>query len=219
MDLLVALDFTTIPEAKKIARELESTIDILEVGTPFIIQDGLKAVRELRKEFPALRIFADLKIMDAGEHETEMAIEAGADIISVLGAADNATIKASIDIAHKRNKFILVDMIALHNVPARAMEIEALGADYICVHTAVDVQGSGKNPLKELQTINDTVKKTKIAVAGGIKLNTLPEIIKYNPAIIIVGSGITAQSDKYSIASQMKDIINKHNQERKNEHK
>jgi len=213
MELLLALDFTTIPEAKKIARELQNTIDILETGTPFIIQEGLNAVRELRKEFPRLKIFADLKIMDAGEHETKIAIEAGADIISVLGAADNATIKASADTAHKYNKLILVDMIAVNDVPARALEIEAFGVDYICVHTAVDTQGRGNNPLKELQMINNTIKKAKIAVAGGIKLNTLPEVIKYNPAIIIVGSGITAQPDKYNIASQMKVIMNKNNQE------
>jgi len=210
MDLLLALDFITITEAKKIVHELGNTIDILETGTPFIIQEGLHAVRELRKEFPGLKIFADLKIMDAGEHETEMAIEAGADIISVLGAADNATIKASVNIAHKRNKLILADMIALHNVPARALEIEALGADYICVHTAADIQGSGNNPLKELQMLNSAIRNTKIAVAGGIKLNTLPEIVKNNPAIIIVGSGITAQPDRYGIAAQMRAIINNH---------
>ena len=210
MELLLALDFVTIPEAKKIARELGNAIDILEIGTPFIIQEGLSAVRELRKEFPGLKIFADLKIMDAGKHETEIAIKAGADIISVLGAADNATIKASVDTAHKHNRQILVDMIALHDVPARAMEIEPFGADFICVHTAADVQGSGNNPLKELQMINSAVKKTKIAVAGGIKLNTLPEVIKYNPAIVIVGSGITAQPDRYSIATQMKAIIKSH---------
>jgi len=210
MELLLALDFVTIPEAKETARELGNTIDILEIGTPVIIQEGLNAVREIRKEFPGLKIFADLKIMDAGKHETEIAIKAGADIISVLGAADNATIKASVDAAHKHNKLILVDMIALHDVPARAKEIGPFGADFMCVHTAADIQGSGNNPLKELQMINSAVRNTKIAVAGGIKLDTLPEIVKYNPAIIIVGSGITAQPDRYGVAAQMKAIINNH---------
>ena len=208
MELLLALDFVTIPEAKEIVRELGNTIDILEIGTPVIIQEGLNAVREIRKEFPGLKIFADLKIMDAGEHETEIAIKAGADIISVLGAADNATIKVSVDTAHKHNRLILVDMIALRDVPARAKEIEPFGADFICVHTAADIQGSGNNPLKELQMVNSAIKNTKIAVAGGIKLGTLPEIIKYNPAIIIVGSGITAQPDRYNAAAQMRTLIN-----------
>ena len=207
MELQLALDFTTIPDAKKMVHELEPMIDILEIGTPFIIQEGLFAVRELRKDFQNLKIFADLKIMDAGEHETEKAIEAGADIVSVLGAADNATINAVISTAHKRNKFVLVDMIAVHDVSTRAAEVNSLGADYICVHTAFDTQEANNTPLPKLQMINNIIKNTKIAVAGGIKLDTLPEIVKYNPAIIIVGSGITSQPDKYNTALQIKEII------------
>ena len=213
MELLLALDFISIPKAKKIVHELIDIIDIFEIGTPFIIQEGLFAVRELRKEFPELKIFADLKIIDAGEYETEKAMEAGADIVSVLGVADNKTIKAAVTAAHKHNGKILVDMISVHDIAARAMEIDSIGADYICIHTAVDVQGTGTNPLKDLQMISGIVNNAKTAVAGGIKLTTLPEIINYNPAIIIVGSGITSQTDKYNTAAQMKAIINRKNQE------
>jgi 3-hexulose-6-phosphate synthase len=159
-----------------------------------------------------LKIFADLKIMDAGEHETETAIEAGADIISVLGVAANATITASVDTAHKRGKHILVDMIDVPDLAARAKEVDTLGVDYICVHTAFDIQASGKNPLEELQIISAVVKNAKCAAAGGIKLTTLPHLIKLNPAIIVVGGGITQEADKRETAKKIKACINERGQ-------
>jgi 3-hexulose-6-phosphate synthase len=212
MNLLLALDIITIPEAKKVLHEVCDTIDIVEVGTPFIMQDGIHAVREIKKEFPTLKIFSDLKIMDAGKYETEIAISAGADIISVLGVADNITIKVVVETAHKHGKYILADMIGVPDIEGRAKEIDSLGVDYICVHTAFDIQSTGKNPLEELQMITDIVRNAKTAVAGGVNLNTLPEIVKLRPAIIIVGGAITSHSDKRIIAEQMRVLINKEGQ-------
>jgi 3-hexulose-6-phosphate synthase len=209
MELLLALDFFTIPQAKKLLHEVGNIIDIVEIGTPFIVQDGVHAVREIRKEFPSLKIFADLKIMDAGAHETETAIDAGADIVSVLGVTDDATIKAAVKAAHKHNKYILADMIGVSGITKRAKKIDALGVDYICVHTAFDIQSTGKNPVQELEAITNIVKNAKTAVAGGVKLQTLPEILKLKPAIVVVGDGITSQSDRRCIAEQMKTLINK----------
>jgi 3-hexulose-6-phosphate synthase len=209
MELLLALDFITIPEAKKLLAEVGDNIDIVEIGTPFIVQDGIQAVREIRKVFPKLKIFADLKIMDAGSEETEMALEAGADIVSVLGAADDATIKGAIAVAHKKGKQILVDMIACRDIAGRAALIDTLGADYICVHTAFDIQNIGKNPLEELIIVSGVVKNAKTAVAGGVKITTLSEIIQANPAIIVVGGAITTAADKRGIAKQMYDLVHK----------
>jgi 3-hexulose-6-phosphate synthase len=209
MELLLALDFVTISEAKEILRETGDIIDIVEIGTPFIVQDGVRAIQEIHSEFPALKIMADLKIMDAGGHETDTAVKAGADIVTVLGAADDATIKASVAAAHKYNKSILVDMINVPDITRRAAEIDTLGVDYICVHTAFDIQGTGKNPLEELHAAGRAVKKAKMAVAGGIKEETLPEIVKAGPAIVIVGGGITSRSDRKAAAERMKAIISR----------
>ena len=43
-----------------------------------------------------MRVLADLKIMDAGGYEVAKASEAGADIITVLGVSDDATIKGAV---------------------------------------------------------------------------------------------------------------------------
>ncbi|MCG3056733.1 orotidine 5'-phosphate decarboxylase, partial [Escherichia coli] len=75
------------------------------------------------------------------------------------------------------------------------------------VHTGYDLQAIGKNSFEDLQTIKQVVKNAKTAVAGGIKLNTLPEVIKVQPDLVIVGGGITGQADIEGVAAQMQKMI------------
>ena len=207
MELQLALDLVNIPEAIKVVREVEEFIDVVEIGTPVVINEGLRAVQEIKQAFPKLTVLADLKIMDAGAYEVMKASEAGADIITVLGATDDSTIKGAVEEAKKQGSKILVDMINVKDLAKRAYEIDDLGVDYICVHTGYDLQAAGENPFEQLQTIKRVVKRAKTAVAGGIKLDTLPEVVKAQPDLVIVGGGITGQADKKAAAAKMQELI------------
>ncbi|MCM3628733.1 3-hexulose-6-phosphate synthase [Paenibacillus glycanilyticus] len=207
MELQLALDLVNIPEAKQVVKEVAPYIDIVEIGTPVVINEGLRAVKEIKDEFPALKVLADLKIMDAGGYEVMKASEAGADIITVLGVSDDSTIKGAVDEARKQNKKIMVDMINVKDIAARAVEIDSLGVDYICVHSGYDHQAAGKNSFEDLATIKRVVKQAKTAIAGGIKLQTLPEVISAQPDLVIVGGGITGAGDKQAVAAQMQQLI------------
>ncbi|NIK79179.1 3-hexulose-6-phosphate synthase [Paenibacillus castaneae] len=207
MELQLALDLVDIPEAKRVVAEVADYIDIVEIGTPVVINEGLKAVKEIKAAFPNLRVLADLKIMDAGGYEVMKASESGADIITVLGVSDDSTIKGAVDEAKKHNKKIMVDMINVKDIEGRAKEIDALGVDYICVHSGYDHQAAGKNSFEELLAIKRVVKHAKTAIAGGIKLSTLPEVIKAEPDLVIVGGGITSQEDKKATAAEMKKLV------------
>ncbi|OCA82031.1 3-hexulose-6-phosphate synthase [Pseudobacillus wudalianchiensis] len=207
MELQLALDLVNIPQAKEVVKEVEGHIDIVEIGTPVVINEGLRAVKEIKQAFPNLKVLADLKIMDAGAYEVMKASEAGADIITVLGATDDATIKGAVEEAKKQGTQILVDMINVKDLEQRAKEIDALGVDYICVHTGYDLQAAGENSFQQLQTIKRVVKNAKTAIAGGIKLDTLPEVVETQPDLVIVGGGITGQQDKKAVAAKMESLI------------
>ncbi|MBX4147820.1 3-hexulose-6-phosphate synthase [Paenibacillus sp. LC231] len=207
MELQLALDLVNIPEAKQVVAEVAEFIDIVEIGTPVVINEGLHAVKAIKEAFPQLRVLADLKIMDAGGYEVAKASEAGADIITVLGVSDDATIKGAVAEALKQGKQVMVDMINVKDIESRAVEIDALGVDYICVHSGYDHQAEGKNSFEELAAIKRVVKHAKTAVAGGIKMETLPEVIQANPDLVIVGGGITGQSDKKAVAAQMNQLV------------
>lgn len=207
MKLQLALDLVDIQGAIDIVNEVGEYIDVVEIGTPVVINEGLRAVKEVKKAFPNLTVLADLKIMDAAGYEVSQASQAGADIITILGTSEDESIKGAVAEAKKQGKEILVDMIAVKDLATRAKEVDEFGVDYICVHTGYDLQAVGKNSFEDLRTIKAAVKNAKTAIAGGIKLSTLPEAIKQNPDLIIVGGGITTVENKKEVAKKMQELI------------
>ena len=204
MKLQIALDTLSLEKCIILLEQTKGSVDIAEVRTPFIIEEGMRPVRELKKSFPEIEILADTKIMDAGELEASSAFKAGADIVTVLGVSNDETILGAIKAAKQHGGKIMIDMIAVKNLVERAKEIDAMGVDYICVHTAFDVQKSGKDPLDELKMINKVICNAKSAVAGGVKLSTIDEIVEEGAEIIVVGGAICNAENKSETAKEMK---------------
>jgi len=207
IQLQVALDTLTIEQSLALLEKTGELVDIVEVGTPFIMEYGMEAVRRIRERFPALTVLADTKIADGAKIETASAVRAGADIVTVLAVSEDATIRDCIDEAHKHGVGVLVDMIAVKNLEERARQIEDMGADFICVHNGYDTQNAVESPLDELIRIRKAVKKGKVAVAGGIKLSTLPEIVKEKPDLVIVGGAITGNSDPANMCRKIREML------------
>ena len=145
--------------------------------------------------------------MDAADYEVSQAVKFGADITTILGVAEDASIKAAIEEAHKHNKELLVDLIAVQDIEKRAKELDEMGADYIAVHTGYDLQAQGQSPLENLRKVKSVIKNSKVAVAGGIKPDTIESIIAEDPDLIIVGGGIANADDPKAAAKKCRDII------------
>jgi len=206
MKLQLALDLLHVEEARSLLADIADVVDIVEIGTPLIMQEGIKAVFVIKQAYPHLEVLADLKIVDAGKLETQIAVDAGADIVTVLGVAHNTTIRNALDQAHQHGRQVMVDLLSVSNVQARARELELMGADYICVHTAFDVQ-SQQNPLQELKQLKQVLRQTKTAVAGGIKPDTLPEIVTHQPDVIVVGGYVVNHKNKRQAALEIKKYL------------
>lgn len=207
MQLQLAIDLCNTEEMLELVSKVHDLVDIIEIGTPMIILEGQKPVQALRQKYPELTILSDTKIMDGGMLEAEYAIKAGADIVTVLAAAPDATIKGAIDTARKYGKKVLIDMINHPNFKNRVIEVDGWGADYIGVHTASDIQGEGNNPIDELRIAVEVVKNTKVSVAGGIGMDTLPNIKKIGPDVVIAGSKITGSTNPRETVIKFQEII------------
>jgi 3-hexulose-6-phosphate synthase len=210
MELQLALDLVNTQEAIKLVEEVKDHIDIVEIGTPVVKIEGLQAVKAIKEAFPQLQVLADMKTMDAAGYEVLKAAENGADIVTILAVAEDESIKGAVAEAKKQGKKILIDLIAVKDIAKRAYEVDEMGVDYICVHTGYDLQAKGQNSFKDLETIKGVVKNAKTAIAGGIKLETLPEVLKSNPDLVIVGGGIANQDDKKGVAAKMQEMIKQH---------
>lgn len=104
MKLQAALDTLTLDECLELLEETKGYIDIAEVGTPFIIEEGMVPVRAIKENFDNIEVLADAKIMDAGEFEADKCFEAGADIVTVLGVSNDETIEGCVRSAKKYGK-------------------------------------------------------------------------------------------------------------------
>ena len=207
MRLQLALDLVDIAGAKAILAELSDVIDIVEIGTPFILKEGVHAITEIKQAYSSLSVLADMKIMDAGDHEARLAYDAGADIVTVLGVAADTTIQNVVRAARAYQKEVMVDMIAVQDLETRVKHIDKFAIDYICVHTASDLQQQGQNPYAELKLLHQVLQHAKPAVAGGIAADKLQHIIPYRPEIIIVGSAITGKPDQRKAALEIKEAM------------
>ncbi len=143
MRLQLALDLDSVAAAAAVLEKTADLVDIVEVGTPLVLREGAKAIRALKEGFPGLVLLADFKIMDAGKEEAEIAFEAGADIVTVLAAAEITTIRRACEAARNAGRDVMADLIAVSGVARRAMEVSAAGVSYLCCHTAFDMQSSG----------------------------------------------------------------------------
>lgn len=207
MKLQLALDDITLVDALVLVQKLRSYVDIIEIGSPFIMEEGMRAVREFRRYFPEKEILADTKIMDAGAYEAALTYLAGADYCTVLGATDTATIKGCLDAAKQYDKKVFVDMICVEDVEKRVAEIEGIGVDCIGVHIGVDQQAAGKTPLEALAQMKKAVRHSQISVAGGINAHTVHQYKALGAEVIIVGGGITHAEDPVAAAKAIYEKI------------
>lgn len=202
--LQLALDLEDLNDALKLAEQTSDYIDIIELGTPLIKVHGLKTVCEAFSKFNK-PLLADLKTMDTGEFEAMLAFKYGADYMTVCAAADNKTIQDAAKYANENSKHCMVDLLSAKDVVKRAQEIKDLGPSFVCVHSGIDMQLQGCCPLNDLKKVKGVMDN--VAVAGGITLETAPQALEQNPAILIIGGAITRVDNPREAAKQFRQLV------------
>ncbi|MBA1342073.1 MAG: Bifunctional enzyme Fae/Hps [ANME-2 cluster archaeon] len=206
--LQLALDLLEIDRAIRIAEEAAEYIDLIEVGTPLVKSEGMAAVRALRKAFPDHGIVADMKTMDTGAIEVEMAAKSGADIVAILGGADDSTIEDAVRSARKYGVALMADLLSVDDPVNRAKKLEELGIECICVHAGIDQQMKGMDALAVLETVVGAVgAEVTVAVAGGLDSGDAAKAASLGADVIIVGGAITRSDDAASSAEAIRDAI------------
>lgn len=205
--LQVALDLMHSERALAIAAEaVDGGADWIEAGTPLIKSEGMEVVRSLKEAFPGKTIVADMKTIDVGGMEVEIAAKSGASVVVVLGLSSDPTITEALLGARQYGAKVMVDLFNVPDKPARAKQLESMGVDYVCVHVGVDEQMVGGSPLSELASVADAVS-IPVAAAGGINSETAAEVVRAGAAIVIVGGAVTKARDAADAASKVKKAM------------
>lgn len=206
MQLQFAMDTLTTEAALDLAGKAAPYVDVIELGTPLIKSAGLSAITAIKEAHPDKVVFADLKTMDAGELEADIAFKAGADLVTVLGVAGDSTIAGAVKAAKAHGKGIVVDLIGVPDKAARAKEVVALGAEFVEMHAGLDEQAEEGFTFETLLRDGEA-SGVPFSVAGGITTDTIQAVQASGARIAVAGSAIYSADDVAAAASALRDAI------------
>jgi 3-keto-L-gulonate-6-phosphate decarboxylase len=201
--------------ARRILPKLPSSPRIVvEAGTPFIKQEGLHGVEQMRKLWKG-SLVADLKTMDGAEGEVIMAHNAGANAVTVLGAAPPESLNLFIQACREREMLAMIDMIGVDD-PLEVMRCLRQPPNVVVLHLGRDEE-STRGKVIQYRHVNRIRSKydVLISAAGGVTLKEARSAI-FNGASIVVANlvqpgdpwqGISTSDDVAAIARQFLDTI------------
>ncbi|MEM2840710.1 MAG: bifunctional 5,6,7,8-tetrahydromethanopterin hydro-lyase/3-hexulose-6-phosphate synthase [Candidatus Bathyarchaeia archaeon] len=195
--LQIALDIPDLERTKKIISEVpKSDRVIFEAGTPLIKKYGTGVIQELREVARDVFIVADLKTLDVGQVEVDLAFEETADAVVASGLASKDTIDKFIYEAKRLGIYAFVDMMDVQN-PVGVLESLNDLPDVVIIHRGIDEERGGRTRWELIKEIKSKFKDRKIlvAVAGGIDPSNVPAALKAGADILIVGRYITQSRD------------------------
>jgi 3-hexulose-6-phosphate synthase len=192
--------------AIEIAASVSPYFEIIEIGTPLILSEGVKAVKIFKAKYPQKIILADMKIADAGDYEATIAYEAGADFVTVLGLADFRTIQGTVAAGKRFGRGVIVDSLNMNDLTGFSVQLENLGVACILVHAATD----GVHKATALSTqITEIARCSNIpvAVAGGITPQNIGPLIQASASIFVAGSSVTQSADPRQVAEALRNQV------------
>ena len=204
----ISLDVTDIDEAITTAEmALRAGVDWLEAGTPLILAEGLRGVRELRKHFPDVPIVADLKTMDGGYLEAEMMAKAGATHVVVMARAHPETVQCVVQAGRDYGIKVMGDNLGCEDMVAGARLLEDLGCDFVIHHIGYDerrgIAARGNRMPSPLDRLRDVVAAVQIPVqaVGGLTIEQAVATPSYGAPLVVLGAPLTIDAEAFRTAS------------------
>jgi bifunctional enzyme Fae/Hps len=195
--LQIALDAPSLEGAKKVLEQLPgSDRIIIEVGTPLIKRYGTRVINDLRQVARDKFMIADLKTLDVGKVEADIAYEDTADAVVAAGLAPPETLDATVHEAKRLGIYGIIDMLNVENVLEKLQSLKNF-PDVVILHRGIDQETGRSCGLERIQMIRQAFpnKKFLIAVAGGIVPETAKEALEKGADILIVGRYVTQSKD------------------------
>lgn len=195
--LQISLDNPDLEKAKKIVTQLPgSDRIIIEAGTPLIKRYGTRVINDLRLTNKDAFMVADLKTLDVGKVEVDIAYEDTADAVVAAGLAPPETLDAFVHEAKRLGIYGIIDMLNVEDPVAKLKALKDF-PDVVILHRGIDQESGRTSGLERIKIIRQTFndKRFLIAVAGGIVPETAKEALEQGADILIVGRYVTQSKD------------------------
>jgi bifunctional enzyme Fae/Hps len=195
--LQISLDAPSLENAKRVLSQLPgSDRIIIEVGTPLIKRYGTRVIGDIRQAVKDSFIIADLKTLDVGKVEVDIAYEDTADAVVAAGLAPPETLDSFVHEAKRLGIYAVIDMLNVDNPCEKLRQLKEF-PDVVILHRGIDQENGRTSGLERIQQIRQEFhdKKFLMAVAGGIVPETAKEALEKGADILIVGRYVTQSKD------------------------
>lgn len=208
MKLQLALDRPDLTREMELVSSVSRYVDLIEAGTPLLIREGIRAVRELRRRFRGRKIVADIKVVDAGEPIAELAFASGANVVTVLGCASDTVIERVVRSAKRYDGEVMADSLGVEHIAQRAKELRKLGVTSLCLNRRgfKQAKSNRQDEHKQLLSLLDEID-LPVFLAGGIDLSELIELHKAPLEGVIIGAAIAEAPNPTEAARQMRRVL------------
>ena len=210
--LQLALDVLDIDIAVKVTKQAQPAIDVMEAGTLLCLSEGMHAVRALRNTYEratdTATIVADVRMVRAGRNIAEMAFDAGANWVTVVGEAPIETLEAALAVARTRGGEVQIE---LHQGWTREQAARwwDLGVRQVIFHRGVEVDAvGGQWPARAMDIISELADVGfRVTATGGISVNSIPAFRDVPVSIFIVGRSIVQAANPLAAAQEFQSAI------------
>jgi len=206
----IALDQTDLEAAQAVATNVESFVDVIEVGTILAFAEGMNAVKTLRARHPEHILVCDMKTTDGGAILARMAFEAGSDWITVSAAAHIATIEACKKIADEFNGEIQIEIYGNWTMEDAKAWV-GLGVSQAIYHRSRDAELAGvgwtEADIEKMRALSEL--GLELSITGGIVPEDLYLFEGIKAKTFIAGRALAGDKGKQT-AEALREQINRY---------
>jgi 3-hexulose-6-phosphate synthase len=206
MRLQLALDVATLDEALVLSGAAAEYVDILELGSTLIKNEGTAAISAIKASHPGKSVLADMKTAEAGGLEAGLAFAAGADLVTVLDGAGDDTIREAVAVARSHGKGVVADMITARDLVARAREVVRMGAEFCEIHAGLD----GEAPHAwSIRAVIEAGRQSEVpfSVAGGVDLESIGDVARSGAVVAVLGAAVAGAPDPRAAARGLRVAV------------
>jgi 3-keto-L-gulonate-6-phosphate decarboxylase len=201
----VAFDVPSVGTALDVLAAIAPEADIVEAGTVLCLSEGLGAVRALRAAYPEIPLTADIRIARAGRKFADMAFDAGADRVTVIGESPHDVVAGAVASAQRHEGVVEVELGPAWT-PDDVRRWRDLGVASLIVHRAPGVAAKAdiatRRALAALAEMD--IEPMTISLAGGLSTESFRQFDVGCVGVVVVGSAIVDAVDPVAALRQIR---------------
>ncbi|MDE1223177.1 3-keto-L-gulonate-6-phosphate decarboxylase UlaD [Vibrio aestuarianus] len=208
--LQMALDATDLNTALASIEHVADKLDVIEIGTILAFAHGVDSVKVLREKYPNHTVVCDMKITDASAILARLAMEAGANWVTVSAAAHIETIRSAKNVTDEFNGEVQIELYGHWTLDDAKAWVE-MGITQAIYHRSRDAELAGVNwtqqDLAKMQELSNL--GIELSITGGIVPVDLHLFKNLSVKSFIAGRAL-ADSNGREVAESFHNEIGKH---------